>query len=238
LRIGIDSIQADEERVKGRNEVRPGRFVCLSVADTGCGMDEATRNRIFEPFFTTKELGKGTGLGLATVYGIVTQHKGWIEVETEVGKGTTFKVFLPATTKEKTKVSATEKKRALRGRETVLLVEDEASVRRLASLSLRRLGYRVLEAENGQAAIKLWQQNAAQIDLLFSDMVMPEGLTGLDLAKKLKAEKPGLKTIITSGYHTELAGQAGPAAGGIAYLQKPYSPEVLAKVVRECLDGK
>ena len=228
----------DAERGKGNPAKGPGRFVLLSVADTGTGMDEATRARLFEPFFTTKEPGKGTGLGLATVYGIVTQHRGWIEVETEVGRGTAFKVFLPATTQGKTEPTQTGKKAAIRGHETILLVEDEASLRLAVAQGLRSLGYRVLEADNGQVGMKLWQKHAGQVDLLFSDMVMPEGLTGLDLAEKLKEEKPDLKVIISSGYNAEMAGQAILTAGGVMYLQKPYHIEVLSRTVRDCLDGK
>jgi CheY-like chemotaxis protein len=198
------------------------------VTDTGCGMDEATRKRIFEPFFTTKELGKGTGLGLATVYGIVAQHKGWVEVASELGKGTTFRVFLPATTKRIAEPTQTGK--------VALIREDEASVRQVVAQNLRLLGYRVLEALNGREAMELWQESSGQIDLLFSDMVMPEGMTGLDLAEKLKEEKPNLKVIISSGYNAEMAGQGRPAAGGIVYLQKPYGVEVLSKAIRDCLD--
>ena len=238
LAIGIEAVQVDAERVAGKPDVRPGQFLCLSVSDTGCGMDEATQDHIFEPFFTTKEPGKGTGLGLATVHGIVAQHKGWVEVESEVGKGTTFKVFLPASTKKMAGATPAAKTAAMRGHETILVVEDEVSVRRLVALNLRKLGYAVFEAENGQAAMNLWQQRRGEFDLLFSDMVMPEGLTGLDLAEKLKKEKPGLKVIISSGYSAEIAGQSSLAAHGIIYLQKPYHVEILAKTVRDCLDGK
>jgi CheY-like chemotaxis protein len=236
LTIRLESIQIDVQRAKDKNEVQPGLFVCLSVADTGCGMDEATSKRIFEPFFTTKEVGKGTGLGLSTVHGIVAQHKGWVEVESELGKGTTFKVFLPATTQRKTEPTTTEKISVIRGHETILLVEDEATLRRLVAQGLRQLGYCVLEADNGQAAMKLWQEQSQKIDLLFSDMVMPEGMTGLDLAEKLKVEKPRLKVIISSGYNVETAGQVSPTAGGVVYFQKPYEFEVLSKTVRDCLD--
>ena len=147
LTIGINPIQADAERVKGHSDAQPGLFACLSVTDAGCGMDETTLKRLFEPFFTTKEPGKGTGLGLATVYGIVAQHKGWVEVQSEIGKGTTFNVFFPATTKVMEEPGPTKETAALGGHETILLVEDEASVRRVLRQVLRKLGYRVLEAE-------------------------------------------------------------------------------------------
>jgi CheY-like chemotaxis protein len=195
-------------------------------------MDEATLKRIFEPFFTTKEIGKGTGLGLATVHGIVAQHKGWVEVESELGKGTTFKVFLPTTTKRKAEPTQTEKIAVNRGHETILLVEDDTNLRQLVAKGLRLMGYRVLEADNGQTAMKLWQENSQQIDLLFSDMRMPEGMSGLDLAERLRKEKPNLKVIITSGYIME----GHPSPGGIVYFAKPYEFQILSKTIRDCLD--
>jgi CheY-like chemotaxis protein len=236
LTISIEPVQIDEEHVKGNIKRRLGKFVCLSVADTGCGMDEATLQRVFEPFFTTKEIGKGTGLGLATVDGIVAQHKGWVDVESDLGKGTTFKVFLPAIAQGRAEQTTIEKTPVVRGHETILLVEDEAGLRRLVAQGLRQMGYSVLEADNGQTAIKLWQEQGQQIDLLFSDMVMPEGMTGLDLAEKFKQAKPNLKIIISSGYNVEMAGQGSPNIGGIVYFQKPYEFEVLSKIVRDCLD--
>jgi len=236
ITISIESVEIDAERAHGHLELQPGQFVCLSVADTGCGMDEATLKHIFEPFFTTKEPGKGTGLGLATVHGIAAQHKGWVEMASELGQGTTFKVFLPATTKGTAETTSTGTTAVIRGHETILLVEDEAILRRMVTLIMRRLGYQVLEAINGREAMVLWQEHGLQIDLLLTDMVMPEGMTGLDLVEKLRAEKPNLKVIISSGYNAEMAGQGRPAAGGITYLQKPYEVEGLSKTIRDCLD--
>ena len=238
LAIAIEAVRVGPDRVLGKPGVEPGQFLCLSVADNGCGMDEALRQRIFEPFFTTKEPGKGTGLGLATVHGIVAQHKGWVEVESEVGQGTTFKVFLPASLDQIPETMPDLKSAAMRGHETILVVEDEEEVRGLVAETLRTLGYTVFDAENGQAAVNLWQQRNGGFDLLFSDMVMPEGLTGLDLAEKLKKEKPPLNVIISSGYSADIAGQSKLSASGITYLQKPYQLELLSKVVRNCLDGK
>ena len=238
LSIDIEAIQIDAERVQAQPQAEPGQFLCLSLADTGCGMDEATRQHIFEPFFTTKEAGKGTGLGLATVHGIVAQHRGWVEVESEVGKGTTLRVFLPASTRQAGERVETAKTATLRGNEAILLVEDEAGVRRSVAQGLRLLGYAVLEAENGQAALRLWQQRSRKIDLLFSDMVMPGGLTGLDLAQKLREDSPELKVIISSGYNEDMAAHAKPLADDIVYLQKPYHLDLLSKTVRGCLDGK
>jgi DNA-binding NtrC family response regulator len=161
-----------------------------------------------------------------------------VEVETELGKGTTVRVFLPASAKIITKAPPPGKMAAMRGHETILVVEDEVELRRLLTRSLRLLGYAVFEAENGQAAMNLWQERGGKFDLLLSDMVMPEGLTGLDLAEKFKKEKPNLKVIISSGYSVETAGHSRLAAHGVIYLQKPYSVESLSKAVRDCLDQK
>ena len=238
LSIGIKPIQVNAERVKGKLDVLPGQFVRLSVADSGCGMDRATLDRIFEPFFTTKEPGKGTGLGLATVYGIVAQHKGWVDVESQPGNGTTFSVFFPATTKNLAETAPAGKVPTVQANETILLVEDEFSLRRAVAKVLRRLGYRVLEAGDGQEAIEVWQKAAEHIDLLFSDMMMPEGVSGLDLAQKLREQQPDLKVIISSGYNAEMAGGPRPTAGGIVYLDKPYQIAVMSKAIRECLEQK
>ncbi len=236
LEIGLEALAVDEARARPYPGVRPGGFICLTVADTGCGMDEATRKRIFEPFFTTKEVGRGTGLGLATVHGIVGQHKGWVEVESEPGKGATFRVFLPADARPVGPRVHVEATRVDRGQEAILLVEDEESVRRFTAKSLQRLGYQVVEAASGPEAMKVWHKSQGQIDLLLSDMMMPEGMTGLDLAEKLQAVKPGLKVIISSGYSAEIVDQGLPAGKPIRRLQKPYHLKTLAKAIRECLD--
>ena len=216
---------------------REGDFVCVSVSDTGEGMDGETMSRVFEPFFTTKEAGHGTGLGLATVHGIVAQHRGWIEVDSRVGIGTAFRVYLPAGTPKAVVAAADTRPADVRGgKETVLLVEDDAAVRRMASRTLAGLGYSVLEAANGQEAMRLWHEHAAAIDLLFTDMIMPEGMTGLELCEKLHAMKPALRTIISSGYSSEMVQTGVPTRAGVVYLPKPYELKLLASVVRECLD--
>ncbi len=237
LVISLKIVPVGAEGIKGKVDVLPGTFVCLSVQDTGCGMDQATLNKIFEPFFTTKEVGKGTGLGLATVYGIAALHKGWVEVESEVGQGTTFRVYLPQRIQGILEPDQTMKKELLRGRETILLVEDNEAVRRMSVRGLKSLGYQVLEADHGLAGLKLWQDHRGEIDLLLTDMVMPEGLTGLALAEKLKAEKPNLKVIISSGYNDDMSGQTTAQLKGTLYLQKPYEIGLLSKKIRECLDG-
>jgi len=239
LTIGTKSIDLDEAYVRHNSEARPGRFVCLTVVDTGCGMDEATLDRIFEPFFTTKAAGKGTGLGLATVYGIVKQHEGWIEVQSQVGQGTTFQVFLPATTRTVVTPPQTADRPAVRGgTETILLVEDEPAVLAMARGILQRLGYRVFTAVCGDEAVPIWQQNAKGIDLLLTDMVMPGSLNGRELAEKLLQEKPALKVLYTSGYSMDLLGPGLATSRNFIFLQKPYHPDALAQTVRNCLDGK
>jgi PAS domain S-box-containing protein len=218
---------------------RAGLFVCLTVSDTGCGMDDVTQKHIFEPFFTTKEAGKGTGLGLATVHGIVAQHQGWVEVESTVGVGSTFRVLLPALAESVRPVNSVMMELPmLRGNETILLVEDEAAVRRLTSRVLRELGYRVHEAANGQEAMRVWGLHSGAIDLLFTDMVMPEGVSGLELATNLQGIKPSLKVILSSGYSSEIFKSGVPTRTGLVYLPKPCEAKVLAAMVRNLLDTR
>lgn len=228
----------DTVHAKMRSDVQPGQFVRISVTDTGCGMDKATLGRIFEPFFTTKEPGKGTGMGLATIYGIVAQHKGWVEVDSEVGKGTEFRVFMPVSTRKLDAPTESLKHAVVGGSETILLVEDEDNVRLLLANGFRLRGYRVLLAFNGPEALKLWKTHGDTIDLLFTDMVMPEGMSGLELAEALRVDKPNLKIIIHSGYSPEIVETGKPTAMGIEYLQKPCSATVLWKTIRDCLDRK
>ena len=237
LTIGLEVVELDGAAATANPEARPGRFVCLAVADTGCGMDEVTRKRVFEPFFTTKDVGQGTGLGLATVYGIAKQHQGWTEVASAIGQGTTFRVFLPVATAAAPAPLASPPPAAWRGgHETILLVEDEPAVRRLVGRCLRRSGYRVFEATNGVEALELWRQHGERIDLLFTDMVMPEGMTGLALAERLRADKSALKVIVSSGYSLEITSRGAPAGGKTAFLAKPYEMSSLAATVRRCLD--
>lgn len=213
-------------------------FVCIRVSDTGTGMTEQIKARIFDPFFTTKEVGKGTGMGLATVHGIVKQHQGWIEVDSVLGRGTTFSVYLPASveagvgTARPFHTSGTMRK----GHETILLVEDEASVMDVAEQLLSSQGYRVLTASNAAEAIQIWERESKAIALLFTDIVMPGGMNGKQLADRLKADKPGLHVIYSSGYSLELA-ECDLIESGIFLLQKPYTTSALEKTIRECFEG-
>ena len=219
-------------------DIHPGNFVCLEVADTGCGMDQATMAHIFEPFFTTKELGRGTGLGLSTVYGIARQHHGWIEAESTLRVGTVFRVFFPVCRNPGvTAVKPGVQPDAKGGGETILVVDDEMPVRVLARVCLQRRGYRILEAANGREAVDVWKKYRSEIDLLLTDQMMPEGMTGRELAAHCLAENPGLKVIYSSGYSLNMVQGDSRLMEGVNFLPKPYDPVKLAKTVRASLDS-
>jgi len=235
LTIETANVELDEAYVRGHPLAQPGRYVMLAVTDTGVGMDAATQARIFEPFFTTKEPGKGTGLGLATVYGIVKQHGGSIWVYSEPGRGTSFKIYLPRVDEAVSPQIATPAE-TVGGSETVLVTEDVAAVRAVAKQMLERQGYTVLEAPDGEAAITLVEQYAEVIHLLLTDVVMPD-VSGRELATRLQALRPHLKVLYMSGYTDDAIVRHGILEEGIAYLQKPFTPDTLARKVRAVLDG-
>jgi two-component system cell cycle sensor histidine kinase/response regulator CckA len=231
--------EIDPEYCRLQPDARAGLFVCLMVTDSGFGMDTATMARIFEPFFTTKEVGKGTGLGLSTVYGIVAQHQGWVTVHSEVNRGTTFKIFLPISAKAAQALTRENHPRHTRGgSETILLVEDEPALRAMARSALQSYGYRILEAASGPDALAIWAEADDQIDLLFTDMVMPGGMTGRDLAVAIHKKKPGLKVLYTSGYSVGLIQADFVLKEGVNFLAKPYSTVTLAQVVRTCIESR
>jgi CheY-like chemotaxis protein len=213
----------------------------LSVTDTGCGIPRDMISRIFDPFFTTKEVGKGTGLGLSTVQSIVRQHFGWIEVASEIGRGSTFKVFFPAgdetlQPQETSAIVEPAEPAPIRGDgEVVLLVEDEPIVREMARCTLEDGGYRVIEAGDGREALNIWDHRSAEIDLVVTDMVMPNGVSGGALARTLQAHTPDLHVICTSGYTPEYIERDLPTNGNITFLPKPYLPNRLLETVRGCL---
>jgi len=236
LTIETANVDLDAEYLQAHPMAKPGRYVMLAVTDTGVGMDAATQARIFEPFFTTKEVGKGTGLGLATVQGIVQQSGGFIWVYSEPDHGTVFKIYLPLVDEP---VSQTERATAedTRGTETVLVAEDVTAVRAVTREMLRRYGYTVLEAADGATALEVAANFKEPIHLLLTDVVMPD-LNGRDLAARLQAARADLKVLFMSGYTDDAVVRHGILQQGIAYLQKPFTPESLARKVRTVLDAE
>jgi PAS domain S-box-containing protein len=236
LTIEISNVVLDEEYALRHLPVKPGPHVMMAVSDTGCGMSRDTQARIFEPFFTTKEMGKGTGLGLSTVFGIVQQSGGNIWVYSEVGKGTTFKVYLPRVDAEVDPLKAQATPTTLRGTETILLVEDEEQVRAVALSALRRQGYHVLVAQHAGEALLLCESHPESIDLLLTDVVMPQ-MSGPELARRLARSRPEMKVLCMSGYTDDSIVRHGVLDIGVAFIQKPITPALLARKVREVLDN-
>jgi PAS domain S-box-containing protein len=238
LTLSTSRLTVDADYVQRNPEARAGEFICLMVEDTGCGMDPKTMQRIFEPFFSTKEAGKGTGLGLATVYGIVKQHHGWIEVASRVGSGTTFRIYFPipdGVDGHQTEFIA--KPEPVRGgKETILIVEDEPGLREIVQDVMREYQYHVAVAASGAEALRIWDEWDGRFDLVLTDMIMPGGMNGLELVERLKKRKPELKVIYTSGYSDELTGKDLRQDDKV-FLPKPYLPSQLARLVRKCLDA-
>ncbi len=239
LVITTYSTDIDENYVKSHPQASEGSFVCLQVSDTGTGMDATTMERMFEPFFTTKKAGKGTGLGLATVYGIVKQHRGWIEVTSLVGVGSTFKIYLPALKSAQIHTDFIQRTdQVVGGNETILVVEDESALRELVTRVLRQYGYHVLEASHGKEALEIWRGLSEKPALLLTDMLMPEGMTGWELAMQIRSETPDAKVLFTSGYSPEIFGTDVKLDSRANFLPKPYHPRLLARTVRRCLDNE
>jgi PAS domain S-box-containing protein len=237
LVIRTELVHLHESRCADRPEVRSGYYVLLAVSDTGCGMDEDTKARVFEPFFTTKGQGKGTGLGLATVYGIIQQSEGHIEVESAAGRGTRFRIYLPCVSPEPQEPdSSADSQAPLRGRENVLLVEDEPGVRGIVARTLRSLGYQVLEAPQGDVALTRSDEFQGTIHLLVTDVVLP-GMGGREIADALTARRPGIKVLYLSGYTGDAVLRRGVQEHEVAFLQKPFSTAMLARKVRAVLDA-
>ena len=239
--IETANVELDEEYVGRHIEVQPGCYVMLSVSDNGSGMDTQTQARIFEPFFTTKQEGKGTGLGLSTVYGIVRQSGGHITVESALREGTRFRIYLPPTAmtamtelqvEDQTPPMQTE---ILTGTEALLVVEDEPALRKLTSVTLERLGYTVLAAEDGTEAIRIVESNPGEIDLVISDIMMPK-LNGLELRKKAILLRPEMRFLFISGYAEDTIGRTAHLPRNVGYLEKPFLPIELARKVRALLN--
>ena len=237
LTIRASNVELDESDRKKHAPVVPGPYIMLTIEDTGCGMDLKTQARIFDPFFTTKELGKGTGLGLATVYGIVKQTGGYIWVYSEVGHGTVFRVYLPRVgtalpTAEREPLPLEE----LHGSETILVAEDSESLREMAEEYLESIGYTVLSAVSGEKALQRAKDFQGPIHLLLTDVVMPE-MSGPELANHMSSLRPGVKIIFTSGYTDDAMARQGILDQNVAFIQKPYRPKALAKKIRQVLNG-
>jgi nitrogen-specific signal transduction histidine kinase/ActR/RegA family two-component response regulator len=238
LTIRTDNVRLSEPFCRSREGFEPGDYVLIEVTDTGVGMDDETRERIFDPFFTTKEVGKGTGLGLSTVYGLVRQSRGAVDVVSSPGHGATFLIYLPATTDPASAESAEDEKSVedLGGVETVLVVEDDEAVRRLSRQMLENHGYRVLEVESAHHALELCREQGDTIDLVLSDVVMP-GLSGRQLCEALWNQYPHIKVVLTSGYEPSAGRKAAQGPDDVPFLQKPFTAEDLLRSVREVLDS-
>jgi signal transduction histidine kinase len=236
LSIATQRVTLEESQAEIHPEGRPGEFVVLTVSDTGLGMSKEVLQHIFEPFFTTKDVGKGTGLGLATVLGIAQQHEGWVEAQSTPGKGSSLRVYLPVPEKPIQAAPPLQtQSECANGSGVILVAEDEPSVRLLLCACLKRAGYVVLQARDGAEALNLWASQRDEIDLLVTDMVMPGGISGRDLAQRLRAERPTLPVLYTSGYSAEMVNEGLDLQPGINYLPKPYTPALITQTVSRCL---
>jgi nitrogen-specific signal transduction histidine kinase/ActR/RegA family two-component response regulator len=239
LRVRTSAVDIDPATALQNPEAAPGRYVCLSFSDTGCGIAPEHLGRIFEPFFTTKQLGRGTGLGLATVYGIIKQHQGWITVQSRMDEGATFQIFIPACSARggPLQMNPTEQK-VIGGTESILVVEDEAPLLKLMLHVLESHGYKVLGCSNGREALDLWREHRNRIDLLLTDLILPDGMTGNVLAGILKQSKPGLKILYTSGYNAERLAKEFQPGAPVNLIQKPFHAHKLVEMVFETLNAK
>lgn len=244
IRIHTNQVTLTAAEASRNPDARPGHFLTLAVSDNGCGISSDILRRVFDPFFTTKDIGKGTGLGLSTIHGIVRQHQGWIEATSEVGRGSTFTVYLPVGNSTPARPAVTEGvpelSPACGNGEAVLVVEDDPSVRELARATLERGGYKVFEAADGQTALQVWGEASPKISVLITDMVLPNGMSGGKLADTLQRKDPELRLICISGYGSEMLKDELPAtfAPGVNFLSKPFDPHALLKAVKASLNRK
>jgi CheY-like chemotaxis protein len=239
LKISTWRFTTDEQTLRRNPDAQPGEYVRVAVEDTGHGMPPEVIARIFEPFFTTKEVGKGTGLGLATVYGILKQHGGWIEVSSTPGKGSKFQFYLPVTRQPLAAPSAPDAQTPLPRRcETILVVEDEQSLREMAAKVLRSRGHIVHTAASGAEALKVWDNQRGNFDLLLTDVVMPEAISGTTLAETLRSNHPDLRVVYMSGYSLDFAGKDLSKTKNLFFLQKPFNQAQLLETIQTCLDSQ
>jgi len=238
LIVETSAAEGDESMIAQSPQARPGSFIRLSVSDSGSGIAPDVLPRIFEPFFTTKGVGKGTGLGLATVFGIVQQHQGWVQVQSEVGRGTTFHVYLPRLANVRLPEEAAGSHPGSRhGHETILLAEDDPTLRASVRWALHQLGYQILEAPSGVKALELWNERRGEIKLLLTDLMMPDGMSGKELGRRLLQDNKRLKVIYMSGYSPEIAGDDFPLEEGVNFLPKPFPATKLAQIIRNSLES-
>ncbi len=234
LIITLERIEVDEEFARIHAFERPGEYALLSVSDTGKGMDQETAQQIFEPFFTTKESGRGTGLGLAVVYGIIKQHDGYINVYSEPGEGTTFRIYLPLTGMTVSQTQAVTQKAVEGGNETILIAEDDDAIRDLLQKALSSVGYRIIEATDGEDALEKFRDHRDEIDMVFLDLVMPR-MSGAEAYSWMRKERQSLKALIISGYPMNVTDKMKETAS-LPLIQKPFSPRDVLARVREILD--
>jgi CheY-like chemotaxis protein len=235
LSIETGLVEIDDELIKTHGYGKQGKYAFISVTDSGVGMDEETRQKIFEPFFTTKEVDKGTGLGLSVIYGIIKQHDGFIDVYSEPGKGTKFKIYLPQIKAGIKEAAKTELFSVEKGTETVLVAEDNESVRRLIKDILQQYGYKVIEAGDGEEAIENYKEQEEEIDLLLLDVIMPKR-NGKEVYEEIKGMKPDVKALFLSGYSEDLLQKKGVLEKGINFIFKPVAVNDLLRKVRGVLD--
>jgi len=235
LTISTELVELDGEYLKTLEYGKPGKYALISITDTGLGMDEATTERIFEPFFTTKEVGRGTGLGLATVYGIIKQHSGYIHTYSELGKGTTFKIYLPSVSSDIEETELAVSAAQTGGSETIILAEDDQVVRELTKTVLEGFGYNVIEASDGEDAVKNFIQDKDIIQLLILDVVMPKK-SGKEAYEEIRKIRPDIKALFTSGYAVDIIRRKGLLEEGFNFIPKPILPRELLRKVREVLD--